>query len=56
MGPIQNMEAMFQTWKNLVLKKDLHLGPIGFFYYECTCLFMKNSDGSKHDWGNPQEH
>jgi hypothetical protein len=27
MGPIQNMEAMFQTWKNIVLKKDLNLGP-----------------------------
>ncbi len=27
MGPIQNMEAMFQTWKNIVLRKDLHLGP-----------------------------
>jgi hypothetical protein len=30
------MEAMFQTWKSTVLKKDLHLGPIGSFYCECT--------------------
>ncbi len=36
MGPIQNMEAMFQTWKNIVLRKDLHSRPIGSFYYECT--------------------
>jgi hypothetical protein len=36
MGRIQKMEAMFQTWKNTVLKKDLHLGPIGSFFYECT--------------------
>jgi hypothetical protein len=36
MGPIQNMEAIFQTWKNIVFKKDLHMGPIGSFYCECT--------------------
>jgi len=30
------MDAMFQTWKNIVLKKDMHLGPICSFYYECT--------------------
>jgi hypothetical protein len=35
-GPIQNMEAMFQTGKNINLRKDLHLEPIGSFYYECT--------------------
>jgi hypothetical protein len=39
MGPIQNMEAMFQTWKNIVLRKDMHLGPIDSFYYECTLLW-----------------
>jgi len=39
MGPIQNMEAMFQTWKNIIFKKDLHLGPTSSFYYECTHLF-----------------
>jgi len=36
MGSIQNMEAMFQTWKNIVFKQDLHLGPISSFYYECS--------------------
>jgi hypothetical protein len=36
MSPIQNMEAMFQTWKSLVLKKDMHLGPTRSFYCECT--------------------
>jgi hypothetical protein len=36
MGLIQNMEAMFQTWKNIVFKNDLHLRLIGSFYCECT--------------------
>jgi len=36
MGPIQNMEAMFQTWKWIVLKKYLHFGATNSFYYECT--------------------
>ncbi len=41
MGPIQNMEAMFQTWKNIVLWKDLHLGLTSSFYCECTlCRFV----------------
>ncbi len=40
MGPIQNMEAMFQTWKSTILRKDLHTGPIGSFPYECN---QKNS-------------
>ncbi len=36
MGPIQNMEAMFQTWKYIILKKDLHLGATSSFHCECT--------------------
>jgi hypothetical protein len=36
MGFIQNMETMFQTWKNIILKKDLHLGPTNSFYCEFT--------------------
>jgi hypothetical protein len=38
MGPPQNMEAMFQTWKNIVFKKEVHLGAIGSFNCECTLL------------------
>ncbi len=39
-GPIQNMEAMFQTWKNVVFQKDLHLGPTNSFYCDYTlCWF-----------------
>jgi hypothetical protein len=33
---IQNMEAMVQTWKNIVLRKDLHLGPTNSFNCGCT--------------------
>jgi hypothetical protein len=36
MSRIQNMEAMFQTWKNIIFKKDLHLGPTSSFYCECN--------------------
>jgi hypothetical protein len=39
MGLIQNMKAMFQTWKNIILKKDMHLGPTSSFYFECTLLW-----------------
>jgi hypothetical protein len=31
MGPIQNMASMFQTWKNIVFRKDMQLGLIGSF-------------------------
>jgi len=40
MGAIQNIEAMFQTWKNIILRKDLHLGPISSFYRECTHMYV----------------
>jgi len=43
MGPIQNMEAMFQTWKNIVLRKDLHLGSTGSFYCECTHMHVMSA-------------
>jgi hypothetical protein len=46
MDPIQNMEAMFQIWKNIVFRNDLHLGPIGSFYCECTLIFINQEISS----------
>jgi len=40
MGLIQNMEAMFQTWKNTILRKDLHLRPIGSFIMTTPVEFL----------------
>jgi hypothetical protein len=37
MGPIQNMEAMFQTWKmHSPKRKYMHLEATSSFYCECT--------------------
>ncbi len=41
MGPIQNMEAMFQIFKKIILRKDLHMGLTSSFYCECTHQFAK---------------